>query len=83
MVQSYLFRKFAVRDITTIQEAKASQIVRDFFKDKINDVNEYAQTNVHKIKKWMILDNEFTVVKGELTPTLKIKRKVIANIYEH
>ena len=81
MVQSYLFRKFAIRDISTIQEAKASQIVRDFFKEKINAVNQYAQSNVHKIKKWIILDNEFTVVRGELTPTLKIKRKVISNNY--
>ena len=34
------------------------------------------------IKKWIILDNEFSVDQGELTPTLKIKRKVIANMYK-
>ena len=29
----------------------------------------------------MLLDKEFTVARGELTPTLKIKRNVIANMY--
>jgi len=36
-----------------------------------------AQTRIHQIKRWTILDSEFTVDNGELTPTLKIKRKVI------
>ena len=37
---------------------------------------------MHTIKKWHIVDREFTVDNGALTPTLKIKRKVIANLYE-
>ena len=34
------------------------------------------------MKKWMILDKEFTLDRGELTPTLKMKRKVIVNLYK-
>ncbi len=29
------------------------------------------------IKKYLILPNEFTVESGELTPSLKVKRKVL------
>ena len=48
----------------------------------VDEVNNQAQSRVHTIKKWLLLDKEFTVARGELTPTLKIKRNVIANMYE-
>ena len=56
--------------------------VRDLISSKIAEVNQVAQSRVHQIKKWLILENEFTVDNGELTCTLKIKRRVIANMYE-
>jgi long-chain acyl-CoA synthetase len=34
-----------------------------------------------KIKKVALLENEFTMEGGELTPTLKIKRRVIDDKY--
>ncbi len=35
-----------------------------------------------KIKKFTLLPQEFTVESGEITPTLKLKRKVIAEKYK-
>ena len=29
------------------------------------------------IKKWIILDHDLTVESGELTPSMKVKRKVV------
>ena len=34
------------------------------------------------IKKFVVIPNEFTIEGGELTPTMKIKRKVINAKYE-
>ena len=36
-----------------------------------------------QIKKIIILPNEFTIETGELTPTLKMKRKIISKKYEN
>ena len=59
-----------------------NQSVIELLTSKIAEVNKVAQSRVHQIKKWKILDREFTVDNGELTPTLKIKRRVIANMYQ-
>ena len=37
---------------------------------------------VQTVKRFVILPNEFTVAGGELTPTMKLKRRVIAAKYE-
>ena len=44
-----------------------------------------ANTKVSKaeaIKKFAILDTDFTIESGELTPTMKLKRNVIHESYQ-
>jgi long-chain acyl-CoA synthetase len=42
----------------------------------VNDIQkEFA--SFEKIKKFKLLPEEFTIERGEITPTLKIKRKII------
>lgn len=36
---------------------------------------------MHTIKRWQILDTDFTQESGELTPTNKIKRNFITKKY--
>jgi long-chain acyl-CoA synthetase len=55
--------------------------VKDFFEDIINTYNKEFNP-VEQIKKFELLPNEWTINTGELTPTLKLKRKVIMEKYK-
>ena len=53
------------------------QAVRDLVEDHIGRLN--AELNRWEtIKKWALLDRDLTVEGGELTPSLKVKRAVVA-----
>ena len=45
------------------------------------DLANSKVAQVQQIKKFTILENEWTDTSGELTPTLKLKRNVIAETY--
>ncbi|NXK98360.1 ACBG2 ligase, partial [Formicarius rufipectus] len=47
----------------------------------ITAVNEAATSNAQKVQKWVLLEKDFSVFGGELGPTLKLKRLVVAQKY--
>lgn len=38
-------------------------------------------SRVAQIKKWKILERDFSIDGGELTPTLKVKRRVVNRLH--
>jgi long-chain acyl-CoA synthetase len=54
--------------------------VRDEIGTLVEKVNE-TLSQVEKIKKWTLLENDFTQEAEEITPTFKVKRKTINSRY--
>jgi len=56
------------------------EISKEIIKPVIENINENL-TSIEKIKKFILIHDEFTIDNGMLTPTLKLKRKVIIKKY--
>jgi long-chain acyl-CoA synthetase len=78
MLESYA--KLKELDLKTPKEFCASERVHDLFKRQIESVTQ-GLSQYETVKKFALIENEFTVEGGELTPTLKIKRRVIDDKY--
>ncbi|RYG28951.1 MAG: long-chain fatty acid--CoA ligase, partial [Chitinophagaceae bacterium] len=63
-------------EFTTTSEALRNPEVLKFYKKLIEDFNVFFN-HVEQVKKFELLPEEWTIETGELTPTLKLKRKVI------
>jgi long-chain acyl-CoA synthetase len=64
-------------DIVGVQ---AHPSVRELIQGMVDQANaRYAR--VEQIKRFTVLERDFTVETGELTPTLKIKRRVVEQNY--
>ncbi len=66
---------------TTIEDAIHNPKVLDLYKELIDSFNTFFN-HVEQIKKFELLPHEWTIDSGELTPTLKLKRKVIMEKYK-
>ena len=66
---------------TTIEDAVHHPRVLDLFKELIDSFNKFFN-HVEQVKKFELIPHEWTIETGELTPTLKLKRKVIMEKYK-
>jgi long-chain acyl-CoA synthetase len=63
------------------QELVGTAKVRELYKGIVEDLNKRL-AHFETIKKIVIVPDEFTVASGEITPTLKLKRRVIEAKYK-
>lgn len=62
--------------VTAFEEMIKQPVVLEKIKEEVAEANkQFAQ--YEQIKKFKLLSKQFTIEDGELTPTLKLKRKVI------
>jgi long-chain acyl-CoA synthetase len=66
---------------TTIEDAVHNPKVLDLYRELIDSFNKFFN-HVEQVKKFELLPYEWTIDSGELTPTLKLKRKVIMEKYK-
>ena len=62
------------------EEAIKSEEIQAVYQKTIDKYNPQFN-HVEQIKKFVLLSNEWTVESGELTPSMKMKRKVILQKY--
>ena len=75
-------RRPYVTALVTLDEAEVASSGRDsqaLVQELVDDVNR-DRTRVEQIKRFVILPRDFSQEEGEVTPTLKLRRKVI---HEH
>jgi len=63
------------------QELVASEKVRELYRGIVEDLNKKL-AQFETIKKILVVPDEFTVAAGEITPTLKLKRRIIEAKYK-
>jgi long-chain acyl-CoA synthetase len=63
-----------------LADLSANSQVLEAIEAEVNKVNE-GLSQVEKIKRWTVLPEDFTQEAEELTPTLKVRRKTIAQKY--
>jgi long-chain-fatty-acid--CoA ligase ACSBG len=68
-------------DAQSIVEAINCDKIKFYIQKCIDEVNKNAVSRAQLIRKWTILPGEFSIDGGELTPTLKIKRKFVSQKY--
>jgi long-chain acyl-CoA synthetase len=68
-------------NVNSNEEIIKNQKVIDLLNAEVNNYNENFG-HVEQIKKIVLLPTEFSILGGELTPTLKFKRKIISEKYQ-
>ena len=65
----------------TVNDLKQNKDFIDYIHKCIEKTNEKVISRAQQIRKWEIIENDFSIPGGELTPSLKMKRKIIEQKY--
>merc|ERR1711871_1880653 len=68
-------------DCATVSDAKTSPEYKAHLDAGLTRANKNAISRAQNVQKWAILPRDFTQENGELTPTMKLRRKVVLEMY--
>lgn len=71
----------ALHGCATVAEAAASAEYKKMIDDGIKVANKNAISRAQVVQKFAVLPADFTQETGELTPTMKLKRKIVLEKY--
>jgi len=75
-----LMKEMGLEKIKKEYQVKEKAVL-DFYQKRINDLQKDLSP-YEQVKKIVLLPNEFSIQTGELTPSLKIKRRVVAEQFK-
>ena len=67
---------------------EASEVMKDkkvleYIGKKIEELNEkHVVSRAAHIRKWHILEGDFSLKGGQFTPTMKLRRKIVSKLYQ-
>ena len=76
-----LFAKENALEVSDVADLVKHPKILSELQNRINQINQTLAT-VEQIKRFNLLPQDFSIENGELTPTMKIKRKVINSRYQ-
>ncbi len=65
-----------------MEELLTNSSIKEFYDKKVASLQKEL-AGYEKVKKFKLMAKEFSMEKGELTPTLKIRRKIIVKKFQH
>ena len=69
-------------EVKTTDEAVSNEKIQKFVEQCLEKTNKKAVSRAAYVRKWKLLPVDFSINGGELTPTLKLKRKVTEKKYQ-
>jgi long-subunit acyl-CoA synthetase (AMP-forming) len=69
-------------EANNVQELSKCQKFHFYIQNQLEQVNQNL-ARVQTIKKFAVLPQDFSIEGGELTPTMKVKRKVVSQKYQN
>lgn len=66
----------------TTDEAVSDPNIAAYIQKCIDETNKSLISRAHHIRKWKLITVDFSIDGNELTPTMKLKRKVVENKYK-
>jgi long-chain acyl-CoA synthetase len=63
-----------------VEDLSNHKVIKELIEKEMGKIQK-SLANYEKIRKFTLLDRPFTLETGEITPSLKIKRKVVEELY--